>query len=250
MKSKHQTIERPRRYYFGDDVPMRVIRRFARQVAERFQPDKIILFGSFAYGTPNADSDVDILVVMPAQNQIDQAVKISLAIDPPFAMDIIVRTPHAMRWRLAEGDSFLQDITSREKFSMRRLTKGWVRKAEADFKTIKEIQHRKDVYDVVCFHCQQCTEKYLKALLAELSRNIPRTHNLVLLLTLLLPDFPSLGRFRRGLDALTRRAVDTRYPGDNASKRQAVAAIRWAGEMRKTCRTLLNIATGRSRRMP
>jgi predicted nucleotidyltransferase len=89
---------------------MRVIRRFARHVAEHFQPDKIILFGSYAHGTPHADSDVDILVVMPARNQLDQAVKISLAIDPPFPLDIIVRTPHAMRWRLAEGDSFLREV--------------------------------------------------------------------------------------------------------------------------------------------
>jgi predicted nucleotidyltransferase len=59
----------PPECYWGADVPMRVIRRFARQVAERFQPDKIILFGSYAYGTPHEDSDVDILVVMPARNQ-------------------------------------------------------------------------------------------------------------------------------------------------------------------------------------
>ena len=94
---------------------MRLIRRFARLVAERFHPDKIILFGSYAYGTPHADSDVDILVIMPARNQLDQAVKIELACDPPFPLDIIVRTPHNMRWRLAEGDSFLREITTKGK---------------------------------------------------------------------------------------------------------------------------------------
>ncbi len=94
---------------------MRIIRRFARQVAERFEPDKIILFGSYAYGTPHADSDVDILVVMPARNELDQCVRISLAIDPPFPLDIIVRTPKNMKWRLEEGDSFLREITSRGK---------------------------------------------------------------------------------------------------------------------------------------
>lgn len=103
------------RWYRGADIPMRLIRRFARQVAERFQPDKIILFGSYAYGTPHADSDVDILVVMPARNQLDQAVRIELACDPPFPLDIIVRTPKNMKWRLKEGDSFLKEITSRGK---------------------------------------------------------------------------------------------------------------------------------------
>jgi predicted nucleotidyltransferase len=92
---------------------MRVIRRFARQVAERFRPDKIILFGSYAYGTPHADSDVDVLVVMPARNELDMSAKISITIDPPFPLDIVVRTPKNMKWRLEEGDSFLREIISR-----------------------------------------------------------------------------------------------------------------------------------------
>src|SRR5437660_5522235 len=72
MKSKRRTPPNgwPARWYRGPDIPMRVIRRFARQVAERFRPDKIILFGSYAYGRPHADSDVDILVIMPARNQM------------------------------------------------------------------------------------------------------------------------------------------------------------------------------------
>ena len=110
-----KSVPNATRWYRGADVPMAAIRRFARQVAERFSPERIILFGSHAYGTPHADSDVDVLVIMPARNQLDQAVRISLAIDPPFPLDIIVRTPHAMSWRLAEGDSFLREITSRGK---------------------------------------------------------------------------------------------------------------------------------------
>jgi uncharacterized protein len=101
--------------YWGADIPMSVIHEFARRVAERFQPEKIILFGSYAYGTPNADSDVDILVVMPARNQGSQAYKIRLAISAPFPMDLIVRTPETLKWRLEEGDSFLREIMSKGK---------------------------------------------------------------------------------------------------------------------------------------
>src|SRR6266705_5972912 len=117
MAAKRPTASKapPGRWYRGADVPMRVIRRFARQVAERFQPEKIILFGSYAYGTPHTDSDVDILVVMPARNQLDQAVRIELACDPPFPLDLIVRTPRNLKWRLAEGDFFLREIMSRGK---------------------------------------------------------------------------------------------------------------------------------------
>ncbi len=94
---------------------MRVIRRFARQVADRFQPDKIVLFGSYAYGTPHAGSDVDILVIMPARNQIDQACRIDEAFDPPFPLDLIVRTPKNLAWRLHEGDSFHTEIMTKGK---------------------------------------------------------------------------------------------------------------------------------------
>ncbi|MBV9123504.1 MAG: nucleotidyltransferase domain-containing protein [Planctomycetes bacterium] len=89
---------------------MAVIRRFALQVADRF-----ILFGSYAYGQPGADSDVDILVVMPARNQHAQAVKIRLAVPAPFPMDLLVRTPKKMQQRLEEGDSFLREVVSRGK---------------------------------------------------------------------------------------------------------------------------------------
>lgn len=115
---------RARRSYRGADVPMRVIRQFARRVAERFQPDKIILFGSHAYGEPHADSDVDILVVMPARNELDQAVRISLTIDPPFPLDIDVRTPKTMKWRLEEGDSFLREVIERGKVLYEKVDRG------------------------------------------------------------------------------------------------------------------------------
>src|SRR4051794_27671098 len=103
------------RWYRGADIPMRVIRQFAHRVAERFGPEKIILFGSYAYGTPHADSDVDILVVMPARNELDQAVRISLAVEAPFPLDIIVRTPRNLAWRLKEGDWFLREVVARGK---------------------------------------------------------------------------------------------------------------------------------------
>src|SRR5436190_1959284 len=97
-------------WYRGADVPMRLIRRFARKVAERFHPDKIILFGSHAYGRPHADSDVDILVVMPTRNQIDQAFKIRCEVPTQFPMDLIVLKPRNVEWRLEEHESFLTEI--------------------------------------------------------------------------------------------------------------------------------------------
>ena len=116
MSKKQQTVLNvPTRWYRGADIPMSVIRRFAHQVAERYEPDKIILFGSHAYGTPHADSDVDILVVMPARNQLDQAFKIHWDLRPPFPLHLLIRTPKNLKWRLAEGESFLTEVLSKGK---------------------------------------------------------------------------------------------------------------------------------------
>lgn len=84
-------------------------------------------------------------------------------------------------------------------------------------------------------------EKYLKALIEELSLHVPRTHNLEDLLGLLQLHHPHLVALRRGLKFLTDFAVDARYPGFHARKRQAEAALRWGGRVRATVRKALGL---------
>jgi predicted nucleotidyltransferase len=110
---REATREAIARWYGAAAVPMSVIRRYARRIVDRFQPAKIVLFGSYAYGTPHAGSDVDILVIMPARNELDQAWKIDRALDRNFSLHLIVRTPKNVEWRLREGDWFLREIIAR-----------------------------------------------------------------------------------------------------------------------------------------
>lgn len=131
---------------------------------------------------------------------------------------------------------------------MKRLTRDWVRKAEADYRGVRLLQNSPEpVHDLVCFHCQQLVEKYLKALLEESGLGVPRTHDLDRLLSLLQATFPSLTKLKRGLQFLSRYAVDTRYPGDDATRRQAASALRWSERVRQECRTLLGITTQRKK---
>ena len=97
------------------------------------------------------------------------------------------------------------------------------------------------MHDPVCFSCQQLVEKYLKALLEELGLMIPRTHDLEDLLDRLLPSHPHLRPLRRGCKFLIQFAVDARYPGFDATKRQAAAALRWAERVRDAARALLGL---------
>ena len=92
------------------------IRRYADKIARQFHPNKIILFGSYAYGSPTQDSDVDLLVIMPFEGKgARKATEILLATDPSFPIDLIVRTPEQIRTRIKLGDFFIREITQNGK---------------------------------------------------------------------------------------------------------------------------------------
>jgi predicted nucleotidyltransferase len=95
-------------------IPKPVIYELVTRIADRFKPNKIILCGSYAYGTPNPESDVDILVVMETtQKESLQSLKIRQFINPMFAVDIIVITPERLKQRLIWGDSFLKEVVNK-----------------------------------------------------------------------------------------------------------------------------------------
>ena len=85
-----------------------------QDILKAFHPKKIILFGSYAYGMPAQESDVDVLVIMQTeQHPAEQATAIRLAVDFPFPVDLLVRTPEQIEERLSLGDFFIQEILSR-----------------------------------------------------------------------------------------------------------------------------------------
>lgn len=95
---------------------MREIENKVAVIARKYQPKKIVLFGSYAKGKPSPASDVDLLVIMDTQRSTwDLAVEISLAIKHSFPIDIIVRTPQEIASRLAHGDFFIQNIMEQGK---------------------------------------------------------------------------------------------------------------------------------------
>ena len=92
------------------------IQELVRQIVDGFQPQRVLLFGSYAYGSPRPESDVDLLVVMDTPlREVQQAVAIYQALQHPFGLDLIVHTPAHLAQRLELGDAFLQEIVSRGK---------------------------------------------------------------------------------------------------------------------------------------
>jgi len=93
-------------------VAMSEIQALADRIAEAFRPERIILFGSHASGTPGPYSDVDLLVVVPfGDKSWDMAARIRGRVRPRFPLDLIVRSPGQLRRRLAMGDVFLREVT-------------------------------------------------------------------------------------------------------------------------------------------
>lgn len=92
------------------------IQEACQRIADKFQPEKIILFGSYAYGTPNQDSDVDLLVIKSFQGRpVRLAAEILIQIDVPFPLDVIVRTPGKIRERIEMGDCFIKEVVTQGK---------------------------------------------------------------------------------------------------------------------------------------
>ncbi|GAB4460741.1 MAG: nucleotidyltransferase domain-containing protein [Armatimonadaceae bacterium] len=90
------------------------IQELAAQIADKFHPVQIVLFGSHAYGTPHCWSDVDLLVVLPHTGKNRQkSLEIRDAIHVSYPVDILVKTPDELRKRIALGDFFLRDIISK-----------------------------------------------------------------------------------------------------------------------------------------
>jgi len=97
-------------------VSRHAIKKFAAEIGRRFRPAKIILFGSYAYGKPTPDSDVDLLVVM-GQRRVrrDMPIRIRLAVERDFPLDLLVRSRFEIARRLRWGDCFLEEVISKGK---------------------------------------------------------------------------------------------------------------------------------------
>jgi predicted nucleotidyltransferase len=95
-------------------VTLQVIREIVQQIVERFRPQKVILFGSYAQGKPTPDSDVDLLVVMETNEQaLHAAARISAAIDHPFSLDILVFRPSELKASLERKGVFATEIIAK-----------------------------------------------------------------------------------------------------------------------------------------
>jgi predicted nucleotidyltransferase len=115
---KTPRLRRPETVPAGLNVSVgKSLRPAIQKIVQELNPEKIVLFGSYAYGNPNPNSDVDLLVIMNTKaSPKDRSWAVSRLLLPrPFPVDILVKTPHEVKQGLETGDFFLKEVLTRGK---------------------------------------------------------------------------------------------------------------------------------------
>lgn len=126
---------------------------------------------------------------------------------------------------------------------MKAATSEWIKKAESDYQLAVSLMRRRKppVRDQACFLFQQASEKYLKARLEEAGANVPKTHDLEMLIQLLSPVEPLWTSLVSSAQQLTRYAVRFRYPGYEATAHEMKTAQKDAKAIRQEARLALGL---------
>ncbi len=154
-------------------------------IISKYEPDRIILFGSRATGTATETSDIDLLILKDTNDRpLDRRIHVeTLLSDRAVPIDIVVYTPQEMNYLFSIGSPFVEEVieTGRVLY-MRKATESWIREAEEELSSASILlEHGK--YKAACYHCQQSVEKGLKALILEKGDKPEKTHDIVEMLS-------------------------------------------------------------------
>lgn len=257
--------------YNAPKVSARDLKEITRRIVRAGHPEMVILFGSRAYGTPRSDSDLDLLVVMDKEGSHSERIASlkKLFADLPIRLDLHARTPAEVAQRLEMGDEFMQTIVGRgqklypmrakngftrkvqtllergrtQPMSNAPLVQEWVEKAEGDFEGAKLWARRKANFrpEKLCWDCQQCAEKYLKAFLTRHRVVFERIHELDRLHELCLCVDSDFRLIKNQLDKADICDPRIRYPGKSVTEEDAREAFAATKEIQKFVRAKLGL---------
>ncbi len=250
-------------------VTPKLLREITRRIVAARHPQMIIFFGSRVYGQPQPDSDIDLLVVMNARGhwserrrRIDELFR-----GESFKLDAHVYRPREVAHRLLIGDYFMQDVIERgrvvyqqngrelARLFREKLRQGkehpmneeyiaeWIAKAEWDFKSARALarQRRDFSPDNLCWTCQQCVEKYLKAFLVRHRIKFERIHDLTKLEELCLSVDRDFRLITDAIKPLNECQPPIRYPGASVSAETARQAFDAMKQVRGFVRAKLGL---------
>ncbi len=211
-----------------------------RRLVEAVRPDRIYLFGSFAYGEPDADSDVDLFIVVPPNGQSMQDLYVAAhhAIQPlDLAVDLVVRWADEFDRRSGWQANFEHTIRNRGKLLYGvdgiAFAKEWLEKAATDRDAAARLMAGdRPLLDTAAFHCQQAAEKTLKGFLVYHNEPFEKIHDLGKLCELCAKLDAGFADKKEPTTRLNRFAVQLRYPDTpNPSTAEVEEAMRIVEEI-------------------
>jgi len=198
------------------------------RLAQEYQPEKIILFGSYAYGQPHEGSDLDLLVIKDTTEEArERRSTVSQIIAPirhGISIDLFVLTPSELDMELRRGNQFYQEVVFKGIFlygekgeypmvsDSTPYARSWLSVALEDLQAAESLLEQGLSANVAGMLLQQAVEKYLKAYLMFRGWRLKRTHNLSELLNDAIVYDPTFEAFHRVCEEVTKYYVDDRYP--------------------------------------
>jgi HEPN domain-containing protein/predicted nucleotidyltransferase len=160
---------------------LKTVEDVTRRLIEYYEPDRVILYGS--YGTPlsKKDSDIDLFIIKDTKKQpIERRIEVeSLLSDRLLPLDIMIYTPQEVRFLFEIGSPFIEEVMENGRLLyMRKVTSSWIKDAEDELDSAV-ILYEHGKYRGSSYHSQQCVEKSLKALILEKGERPGRTHDIV-----------------------------------------------------------------------
>ena len=160
------------------------LKGITNRLVKYYDPEKIILFGSYGKRDASEGSDIDLFIIKDTNKRpIDRRIEVEKMLsNRNMPLDIVVYTPSEVRLLYYRGSPFIEEVMERGRLLyMRKTTEAWIKDAKEELESAKILYDYKK-YRGVCYHSQQCVEKGLKALILEKGKKPGRIHDIVELL--------------------------------------------------------------------
>jgi HEPN domain-containing protein/predicted nucleotidyltransferase len=163
------------------DAVLRTLKDISGRLIKYYDPERIILFGSYDEKSLRNGSDIDLIVIKQTDKRlIERQMEVERIIcDRLLPLDIIVYTSEEVRFLYSIGSPFIEEVMEKGRvLYMRKMTMTWMKDAQEELDSAV-ILHEHKKYRSACYHSEQCVEKGLKAVIPERGKRPERTDDIV-----------------------------------------------------------------------
>jgi HEPN domain-containing protein/predicted nucleotidyltransferase len=160
---------------------LRTVKDITERLVEYYEPDRIILYGSYGTEKERTDSDIDLLIIKKTEKYlIERRIEAERILsDRLIPVDITIYTPEEVRYLFSVGSPFIEEVMEKGRLLyMRKVTSSWIKDVEEELDSAV-ILYEHGKYRGACYHSQQCVEKGLKTLILEKGEKPKRIHDII-----------------------------------------------------------------------